>query len=92
VGFCNLRAGGTVGETLLAPFELPAFSYRGDPDVLPVDGNVYVIGEARSEILNGDNGANHIIDTYWEAENGISCAKTPTIFWSCVRTANGYSR
>jgi hypothetical protein len=92
VGFRNLRAGGTVGETLLGPFELPASRYRGDPDVLTVDGDVYVIGEARSQILNRDNGANHIIDTYWEAENGISCAKAPTIFWSCVRTANRYSR
>jgi hypothetical protein len=80
VGFRNLRAGGTVGETLLGPFELPASRYRGDPDVLTVDGDVYVIGEARSQILNRDNGANHIKDTYWEAENGISCAKAPTIF------------
>jgi hypothetical protein len=92
VGFRSLRAGGTVRKTLFGPFELLASRYRGDPDVLTVDGDVYVIGEARSQILNRDNGANHIIDTYSKAEDGINYAQAPTIFWSCVRTANRYSR
>jgi hypothetical protein len=88
------KGGATACDTLVGPFRVPESKpiVGQHSEVLTVDGDVYTLGEGRIQILNRDNGADHIIDEYWAEEGGKPCAMAPTIVWSCVRTADKSSR